>query len=195
VIGAVLAGGAGRRLGGAKATVELGGRTLLAYAIEALQAALAEGARVAVVAKPTTALPALPAGVERWEEPEEPQHPACGLREALRRGGGEEVLVVPVDLPLMTGQELRAVAKAAEAFGVAPGVVASVGGRMQPLVGVWRPGALPGLEAAGEGEALVRIALELGVRTVERPARSESYLNVNTAGDLSRAEMLVRSRG
>jgi len=49
VIGAVLAGGAGRRLGGSKATVQLGGRPLLAYALGALRGALEHGRGAVVV--------------------------------------------------------------------------------------------------------------------------------------------------
>ena len=191
MIGAVLAGGAGRRLGGSKATVQLGGRPLLAYALDALRGALGVRAVVAVVAKPATELPRLPRGVERWEEPAEPQHPACGLREALRRAGGEEVLVVPVDLPLMTAQELGVLMGSARRE--APALIASVGGRIQPLVGVWTPAALPGLEAFPEGEPLVRIALAMGARTVERPDQTGCYLNVNTPLDLERVEARLRS--
>ncbi|MBK5220825.1 MAG: NTP transferase domain-containing protein, partial [Thermoleophilia bacterium] len=39
VLGAVLAGGSGSRIGGAKATVELAGRPLIAYPLAALEAA------------------------------------------------------------------------------------------------------------------------------------------------------------
>src|SRR5439155_15648809 len=54
-IGVVLAGGGGRRLGGAgKAGVELAGRPLLAWVLEALTGALDE---VAVAAQPSTSLP------------------------------------------------------------------------------------------------------------------------------------------
>ena len=47
----ILAGGLGRRIGGAKAVVQLGGRPLISYPLQALQAALGE---VAIVAKPDT---------------------------------------------------------------------------------------------------------------------------------------------
>jgi molybdopterin-guanine dinucleotide biosynthesis protein A len=53
-IGVVLAGGLGRRIGGAKATVELDHRPLLSYPLEAISAVLPE---VAITAKPDSELP------------------------------------------------------------------------------------------------------------------------------------------
>src|SRR4051812_30322612 len=73
-IGAVLAGGRARRMGGAKAVAELGGRPLVAWPLAALRAGLEE---VVVVAKPSTSLP--PLDVEVWLEPEAPSHPRAGL--------------------------------------------------------------------------------------------------------------------
>jgi len=58
-VGVVLAGGAGRRIGGDKATVELAGRPLLLYPLAAVRAVLRD---VAVVAKRVTALPPLVRG-------------------------------------------------------------------------------------------------------------------------------------
>ena len=56
-VGVVLAGGAGRRMGGAKATALLAGRPLVAWAVEALRAGGLD--EVAVAAKASTVLPAL----------------------------------------------------------------------------------------------------------------------------------------
>jgi molybdopterin-guanine dinucleotide biosynthesis protein A len=70
-IGVVLAGGRGRRMGGAKAIVELAGRPLICYPLEALAAALDE---VAVLAKADTELPSLP-GATIWVEPQPHHHP------------------------------------------------------------------------------------------------------------------------
>ena len=67
VIGVVLAGGSGRRLGrGSKAAVVLAGRPLVSYPVSALGE---EGDRIAMVSKRSTALPEL-SGVERWDEPD-----------------------------------------------------------------------------------------------------------------------------
>lgn len=75
-IGAVLAGGDGRRIGGDKAVVELDGRPLLHYPLAVVRAALGN---VAVVAKSATSLPPLDSGVAIWLEPDEPRHPLAGI--------------------------------------------------------------------------------------------------------------------
>ena len=90
-IGVVLAGGAGRRIGGDKATVELEGRPLLHYPLSVLRAVLDE---VAVVAKQSTVLPGLDVEIAIWLEPEEPRHPLAGIVHALRCARGRPVVVV-----------------------------------------------------------------------------------------------------
>src|SRR4051812_27811324 len=103
VIGAILAGGAGRRMGAAKATRTLADRPLASYPAAAL-AQVCE--RVAIVAKPGAELPDLP-GVERWDdEPVEPRHPLTGIVHALERAR-EPVLVCAADMPFVTAVALR----------------------------------------------------------------------------------------
>lgn len=98
MIGVLLAGGRGRRLGGRpKAAVEVGGRPLASYPAAALAGVCS---RVAFVAKPGSDLPRLP-GVERWDEPTDPQHPVVGIVHALEQAG-EAVLVVAADMPYVT---------------------------------------------------------------------------------------------
>src|SRR3954462_9569885 len=96
-LAAVLAGGRGSRLGGDKATVELGGRPMIAYPLEAIAAA---GLEVVGCAKPGQELPTPSRGsfvgsgmtkdprdsVRVLEEPVEPRHPLCGIVAALRLG-------------------------------------------------------------------------------------------------------------
>ncbi|HVS28670.1 MAG TPA: NTP transferase domain-containing protein, partial [Solirubrobacteraceae bacterium] len=121
-VGVVLAGGAGRRLGGlGKASIELAGRPLLDYPISALREVCAE---VAVVAKRDSRLPALPASVARWNEPDEPRHPLTGILHALERSAGRGVLVCAVDMPLVDAATLRALLALANARAGALAVVA-----------------------------------------------------------------------
>jgi len=127
-IGAVLAGGRGRRIGGDKAIVTLAGRPLLSYPVQAMRGALDQ---VVVVAKPSTALPALGV-VPVWEKPEQPSHPLVGIVEALRRALGGWVLVCAGDMPFVPVSLLQSLA-ALDPAG-APAVVASSAGRgLQPL--------------------------------------------------------------
>jgi molybdopterin-guanine dinucleotide biosynthesis protein A len=107
-IGAVLAGGLGRRIGGSKALVELGGRPLISYPLEAMRAALGE---VVVIAKPDTKLPSLP-GVPVRLEAETARHPIVGILEALANAAGRPVLVCAADLPFVTADVIRRIASA-----------------------------------------------------------------------------------
>lgn len=182
-LGVVLAGGAGRRLGGAKAMVELAGRPLVEHAHGALAAVAGE---VVVVAKRDTELPA---GLTVWIEPDEPRHPLTGLVYALERAGGRSLLACAVDQPLLEPALLSALA-AADAGG-APAVVASCAGRLEPLPGRYEPAALPALRAAAPDAPLtatVRALAPLVLAWTE----PRSFLNVNTVADVERAAALLR---
>ena len=139
--GAILAGGAGRRLGGvSKATLELDGRPLAVHVGEVLAQVCDP---VAIVCKPDTELPDI-AGIERWDEPAEPRHPLTGIVHALERAGGP-VLVCAVDMPWVTADACRSLLDAA------PGASAAVAvgeGEMCPVLGVYAPEALDTLRAA-----------------------------------------------
>jgi molybdopterin-guanine dinucleotide biosynthesis protein A len=189
-IGAILAGGRGRRIGGEKATVELGDRPLVEWSLRTLQAGLPE---VIVVAKPTTRLPPLP-GVVVWREPAEPQHPLMGIVAALRAARGRAVLVCAVDLPFVQAGTVRALA-AAEAGGA--GAVVAVergGGPLQPLLARYEPSALGVLEAALQAERPLRATVEaLGVTRFEVAAAE--LFNVNTREDLAAAAIVAEQRG
>lgn len=183
MIGCVLAGGIGRRLGAPKAAAELTGRALISYPLAAL-AAVCE--RVVVVCKRDTELPPLDA--ERWDEPDEPRHPIAGIVHALERAGGP-VLVCAADMPFVTpvvcaliAAELRPGFKAAVAFS---------DGRLQPLLAAYAPEALEALRTAPQSQPLTRTAESLTPITIG--VESEVVFNVNTPGDLAEAERRLRS--
>lgn len=168
MIGAVLAGGRGERLGGAKALVELEGRPLIAHAIDALRPLVGE---VVVVAKPGTPLPDdLDVGV--WHDEQEDFHPRHGIVTALRRTS--PVLVVAVDLP-------RAAPALKALLLVGPTSVARAE-RLQPLCGLYDGGALATFEAAPDDEPLTRTVERLSPIVVDVPA---AWLrNINRREDL-----------
>jgi molybdopterin-guanine dinucleotide biosynthesis protein A len=185
---AVLAGGAGRRLGAAKAGVALAGRPLISYPIAAADGA---GLQTVVVAKSDTPLPRL--DVEVWAEPREPRHPLRGLVTALERANGAPVLALGCDLPFVTAELLGWLARQ---HGRA--AVPRVGGRLQPLLARYDPCALEPFAAALPSERpLQEVVATLGPRTVDEaqlrrfgpPARLA--FNVNTPDDLARAERLL----
>ena len=173
MIGAVLAGGSGKRMGGvSKAMLELDGQPLAVHVATVLAEACD---RVALVCKPDTAVPKI-AGVERWDEPAEPRHPLTGIVHALERAG-EPVLVCATDMPWVTADACRSLLDAALG-GVA--AVAAAEGELCPVFGVYAPDALAALQAAPPDAPLretvdaldpVRVALPPALlRSVNEPA-------------------------
>jgi molybdopterin-guanine dinucleotide biosynthesis protein A len=178
VIGAILAGGRGSRMGGGKPARELAGRPLIAWPA----AALAEACdRVVVVAKAATELPELP-GVERWDEPDAGHHPLLGIAFALERAG-EPVLVCGADMPFVTAEACRRVG---EGLGVERVAVAVANGVMQPVLAAFAPAALDELRAAPPDAALTRTVDALGPVLVE--VDPLVVRSVNTDAELAEAE-------
>jgi molybdopterin-guanine dinucleotide biosynthesis protein A len=186
-LGAVLAGGRGSRLGGAKATVELARRPLISYPLAALAEA---GIDAFVVAKPGTDLRPLEADIVT--EPAEPIHPLTGIVAALRHAG-RPLVVLGCDFPFAPPALLRTLADAPE-----PLVVPAPGGAPQPLMARWSPELLPQLKRALDREGpLRRTVASLAPRLLEDaelapfgdPART--FFNVNTPADLGTAEAMA----
>ena len=188
-IGVVLAGGAGRRIGGSKAVVALRGRPLIDYPLQAMREALAE---VAIIAKPDTELPGLE-GVNVWIEPAEPRHPLVGIVQALALAGGRPVLVCAADLPFVTAALIAQLAKADPAG--APAVVVGRGSSTQPLLGCYQPEALPLLRSAA---AEAKLPVQVAVAAID-PRRLEVedpdvLFNVNAPDDLLQAAAMLDRR-
>jgi molybdenum cofactor guanylyltransferase len=187
-VGVVLAGGLGRRIGGGKAVVELNRRALITYPLEAVWRALGN---VTIVAKIDTTLPSLP-GVTVWVEPQEPRHPLTGIVHALGMSEGRPVLVCAADMPFVTAQLVRGIARADP--GGAAAVVASAAGQLQPLLGCYQPGALEPLARARARAPLRETVAALGAARyeVEDP---DLLFNVNSPDELLQASaMLDRTR-
>jgi len=191
-VGAVLAGGRGSRIGGAKALADLGGRPLISYPLAAVEAA---GLEPVVVAKPESELPSLPC--RTIIEPALPRHPLCGIVAALRDAGERPVVAVACDMPLVGPQLLAWLGSAPE-----PLVAAAGQGEMQPLLARYDSSLLAALEAALEQAEPLRRTVEalrprlLGDRELARfgdPRRL--CFNVNTPADLRRAEELLAASG
>lgn len=179
-IGAVLAGGAASRLGGAKATAQLNGRPLISYPLATLAQA---GLEAIVVAKADSPLP--PLDVALLTEPDEPAHPLAGVVAALGHAGSRGVLVLPCDAPFVAPMLLRVMASAEKT------TAARSSGRIHPLIAFYPASALGPLESAVHDGASATQALEsLDPEWIEAPER-ETF-NVNTPGDLARAEELLR---
>jgi molybdenum cofactor guanylyltransferase len=184
-MGAVLAGGSGRRIGGDKAVVELDGQPLLAYPVEALGEALGD---VAVVAKRDTVLPPLRGAATVWYEPDEPRHPLTGVVHALRMARGRAVVVVAADMPLVDAALVRTLATA-DAAG-RPAVVPFAGGRPQPLCARYEPGALAALAGFDPAAPVIDAVAALGPEELAF-ADDTPFLNVNVPEDLLQVSAIL----
>jgi molybdopterin-guanine dinucleotide biosynthesis protein A len=176
VIGVVLAGGLGRRMGAPKASAQLAGRALIDYPLGALREATG---RAVVVAKRDTELPP---ELERWDEPDDPRHPLAGITHALERAG-EPILVCAADMPFVAPDVLRLIA--AE---LRPGLKASAAfceGRLEPLLAAYSPDALELLREATADEPLRRSVESLMPVLVD--VEPDVVFNVNTPADLEEA--------
>jgi molybdenum cofactor guanylyltransferase len=186
-VGVVLAGGRGRRLGGDKAIVELEGRALVHYPLEALHSVCDD---VAVVAKRDTLLPSLSGIADLWIEPDEPRHPLVGVAHALGLATGRPVLVVAVDLPLVDAATLRAIASAE----LGPGATVAAPtayGRLQPLCALYTPAALAaGLNRFDPSARTIEVVEALGVHVVEGLDET-AFFNVNGSEDVLQASVLI----
>ena len=185
----MLAGGAGTRLGGSKASVRLAGRPLIAYPLAALAAA---GLDPVVVAKPQTELPEL--GAEVLREAIATRHPLAGIVTALRQLEAP-VVVCACDMPFVTAAlaELLAGVDASLA-------VPEARGRTQPLLARYTPAVLGQLERALAAQEPLRGAVA-GLKPRIVPERelvrlgdpARMLANVNTPSDLAAAEAELAS--
>jgi molybdenum cofactor guanylyltransferase len=189
-VGAILAGGQGLRIGGSKATVELHGKPLLCYPVEAVRQVLS---RVAVLAKAGTQLPPL-SGVAVWIEPESPRHPLTGITQALALAGGRPVLICAGDMPFVTPDLVRRLVKAD--VGRAPAVVACSQGAMQPLLGCYQPRALDLLADAARAATAPLMETIAGIEPVLLEAgEPEELFDIDSPDDLLLAAAMLDRRG
>ncbi|MDE2514674.1 MAG: molybdenum cofactor guanylyltransferase [Rhodospirillales bacterium] len=183
----ILAGGAGRRLGGVdKPLLDLGGRTILARILARLAPQLAvaisangDAARFAAFGHPVLGDGAL-AG----------QGPLAGLLAGLNWAAGlgaEALLSLPGDTPFLPPDLDRALAPAP--------AVACAGGRIHHLVALWPVAARSALAAYLAGTQRRDVggfAGTLRMRHVDFPLRDgDPFLNVNTVTDLAQARAIA----
>lgn len=184
MLGAVLAGGASRRLGAPKPVVELAGKPLIEYPLAALRDALET---VVVSARPDTKVDGLALaarGVEVWPDESDQRHPLAGVVAVLRRATSARVLVCACDLPFVGSAHVERLAAAAPA---AAATLAVAEGVWQPQFAVYSRACLDPLEEALERSASFTAAAQtLDPRLVEFDA--PVLFNVNTPADLAEAE-------
>jgi molybdopterin-guanine dinucleotide biosynthesis protein A len=194
VVGVVVAGGRGARLGQGipKALVRVGGITLL----ERAQALLRECCDEVLVAAPAALDLPVPDHLRIADAPGL-LGPLGGVVAALGARPDREAFVLGVDFPLVRPATIAAIRRSR---GEEPAAIPVPGGVPQPLVAAYGPGV--GATLAGRATqdlAITRAVLALGPRLVDASelqlweGGEAVFLNVNTRADLEEAERRLRT--
>ena len=190
---AILAGGAGRRIGGDKPHRLLGGARLLDRAMTTARAIAAP--MILVVREPDQVDGF--AGTVVLDTPGI-AGPLAGLFSALAwaaDAGADRVLTLPCDMPFLPADLYPRLESAlTEDVGAA---VAASGGRLHPVCALWRTTTTPTLaRRASEGRLSLRgLSETVGYAVVDWPVdRGDPFININTADDMATAEMTLRSQ-
>ena len=186
VVGLVLAGGAGTRLGGVdKALLRLGSRTLAEHVLERLApqvdrvavSANGEAARYAQLVLPVLADTVVGRG------------PLGGVLRGLGWAAGhgaDALLSVPGDTPFIP-RDL------AHRLGHAPAWAESAAG-LHPLVALWPVACAPALAAWLDAQPSGRVrsfGATIGMRAQRFDEAPDPFFNINTPEDLAAARALV----
>jgi molybdopterin-guanine dinucleotide biosynthesis protein A len=181
----VLAGGKAARLGGqAKPQLEVGGRTMLAAVLAAV-----EDADRRVVVGPAQPVPD---DVVRVREEPPGGGPVAALRAGLTEVTTEVVAVLAGDLPFVSAHLVEELRTRLTGDGI---LVADDAGRDQYLLGVWRTAALRAAVADVAGPtSLRRVLAPLTVHRwypEPRPGEPPPWTDCDTPADLARARLLA----
>lgn len=186
----VLAGGEGRRMGGAKPLRRLAGVRLIDHALQ-----IARGYAEASVV--TVRDPAQVGSVDDaaliLDAPDIPG-PLGGLASALRLAraqGADRVLAIPCDAPRLPPDLYERLEMALDTDARALAAVASSGGRPHPVCALWSVEAAPRLRpfVASGRTSLKGFAAEIGYTLAEWSiAGGDPFTNANTPEDLATLE-------
>jgi molybdopterin-guanine dinucleotide biosynthesis protein A len=192
LVGAILAGGSARRLGGvAKGLIEVGGERMIDRVARALREVTE---RIVVVSSNASASSWL-AGADVISDEQPGSGPMGGIASALRATGGD-VLAVAWDSGLVRSALFGPLLTAETGNDV---VLWSLPSGIEPLIGLYRQSALPTIVAAlarGEHRARDIVSLLRARTLTELPpgCSTESFFSVNTPEDLARAQLLAAGK-
>ena len=182
----ILAGGEGRRMGGAKPLRILAGEMLIDRAV---RQARTWSETVAVAVRDLSHLS--DCGAEVIRDREDVDGPLGGLASALQFTVAREcelLLTIPADMPFLPKDLLERLACALSGHSCA---LASSGGHVHPVCALWSVGAADQIETYVEtGRRSLRGFAELiGCATVEWPTASlDPFFNINSPEDLAEAD-------
>lgn len=193
----VLAAGAGRRMGGAKALLELGGETALQRCLRALREGGCDELRVVLGPASESARAALPGDVDVVSNPQPETGQTGSLKRALARGAGrgDVFLLHTVDHPLAQAADVRALLDAAAHR--APGqriVLPLVGGR-RGHPALFDTALAAEFLALGDDEPAHRVPRRDPSRVLELPLANEWLVrDLDTPEDLAAARAVLAAR-
>ncbi len=199
LVGVLLAGGPGRRMGGGKPWRTLGGRPLIEWSLDALDQACGQ---VVVLAADAAEMADLPRTIitDRWPA----QGPLAALVTAFLDTDAQGVLLLAVDLPLARPALLRRLAQA-QAQPRPPQVLAPIGPQGWPeyLLAYYSRACLPPAQRLlAQGETRIRRLVETVRLATLDPAEVRtldpeglSFLNLNRPEELAEAEVRARDCG
>lgn len=195
----VLAGGKSSRMGCDKASLVLGGKTLLERAVDIARAASDEVCIVGSTERLEAAAATLGLPIIADQFPG--QGPLAGIQAALTSNMARELnVVVAVDTPFITPEFVIYLIERSRAASGREAVVARVGGRLHPLCGVYRRGFAARSELAlkkqrNKIESVIETCKTLIIAENELVARSfsaEMFVNINTREEFTVAEAKLR---
>jgi molybdenum cofactor guanylyltransferase len=193
IVGAILAGGEGQRIGGAKALIDLAGEPLIAHVARALRGG------VTALAVVGDAFSAELLGAEGLSDPVGvAQGPLAGVLAALEwaeRSGAAWLATAPCDTPFLPRDVVQQLAAGAAASGALI-VCAETPDGAQPMVALWRSDLAASLRVVlqtGKHPAIHRLLDDFGASRVSFDGAD--FVNVNTPEDLARARALLAPRG
>lgn len=177
-LGVVLVGGASRRMGRDKASIEFNGSTLLVRAC----AVLSEVFTSVVISGGDTA----PSGIRLMPDLVSGLGPLGGLDTAYRTAAGRDVFLLAVDMPFVDSQTVRDIIEPPiDAMSVRVPVAS---GRRQPLCAVYGSGLGPVVRDRIEGKDHSMESLFGAVDFAEITSFDDDvFTNVNTQADLDEA--------
>ena len=184
----ILAGGKSTRMGSDKAFVMLGGRTLLARAVE-----------VARTVSPDVYIVGSAAKFARFAPTVDDIFPGCGplsgIHAALRASSSELNLILAVDVPFVSAAFLEFLIGRAKKASSATATVVRVGGGWQPLCAIYRREFADAAERAlKEGQYKIDALFDPARTEVVTEEQLQSagfssqlFRNLNTPEDLASA--------
>ncbi|HEY0649349.1 molybdenum cofactor guanylyltransferase [Phenylobacterium sp.] len=181
----VLAGGEGRRMGGAKPLRPFGQTTLVAHALGLAR----RWSRVMALSVRAADQVAGVTGVQLIRDDRGVPGPAAGLASAFAfatEQGAARILTLPCDAPRLPDDLLAQLAAAVDK-GAAVAVAASLG-RLHPTCALWRISCASRLPAYLAGPASLRgFAADCGMAVVDWPAQAgdDPFANANTPAELA----------